>query len=143
MAAQEPTERPSLRDESAGVVAEVRGALLHAAQHVCALAELFSLEAREYGRSQVRRLVLLLVGAALLGCAYLMLNLLGVLVLGRELRDYVLAASIVAGFNAVVGGVVVLVALCRKPAGMAPATCRELKDDLQCVKLYLKGKGNS
>lgn len=142
MAEHQPTEQPSLLEQGEGVVSDVKGAVLHAARHLEALYELFVLELREYGRHQMRRMVAMLVGAVLLGVAYLLLCMLAVAFLAVEL-GLMTALVIVIAFNALAGGVAVVVAAVCKPSGIAPATGQEIKDDIQCIKLYLKGKGRS
>lgn len=142
MAENRPSERPSLFKQGEGVVSDVRGAVLSAARHFEALAELFMLELREYGQSQARRLVALLVGAVLLLSAYVMLCIFAVVLLWPVLGlDWAMGA--VLAFNVVAGVVALLVAAACKPKGLAPATSQEIKDDIQCIKLYLKEKENS
>lgn len=140
-----PEVHDSLRTQGGAVVSDVRGAVLQFTRHVEALAELLQLELQEYGHAQVRRLVLLALGAVLLLLAYVFLCLVGILVCAC-------VWGAVGAFSASGGVVVVnlsvgLWALHRgmkhKPEGIAPATCSELKDDLQCIKLYLKGKEES
>lgn len=134
--------QPTLREQSGAVVSDVRAAVLHSAQHLEALGELLRLELREYGRRQVRRVVTGALGVALLLCAYIT----GCFCVVVELQPLVglrVAFLAVIIFNAVVGGVLLLAAALRKPASLAPTTCEEIKKDIECVKIYLKGNEKS
>ena len=133
----------TLREQGGAVLGGVRESVLHATRHVEALAELLQVELNEYGRRQARRLTAALVGVALLLCAYLMLCVFAVLVLMPVLKPIWAPVLAVVIFNALVGMVALLVSKCGKPGGVAPETVKELKNDLECVKLYLKGKENS
>lgn len=140
-----PEENSSLRAQSGSVVSGVRAAVLQATRHLEALAELLQLELREYGRAQVLRVVTIVVGAALLLVAYAFFCFAAVVV-SHELWGFLgacIALGAVVLVNLLVGLAVLYVGIKRKPEGVAPATCRELKDDIQCVKLYLKGKEKS
>lgn len=146
MADFSPSEQcNSLREQGGAIVSDVRAAVLHATRHLEALAELLQLELQEYGRAQFRRMVCIAVGAVLLLVGYAFLWLVGVVVCGTLWGAWGVYGALGAAtlFNILVG----LWALCRgikrKPAGIAPATCRELNDDLQCIKLYLRGKEKS
>ena len=138
---EHPEEPATLREQGGAVLGGVREAVLHATRHVEALAELLQVELNEYGRRQARRLTAALVGVALLLCAYLMLCVFVVLVLILKPTWAPVLAVVI--FNALGGMVALLVGKCGKPAGVAPETVKELKNDLECVKLYLKGKENS
>lgn len=137
-----PEQATTLRKQSGAVVSDVRASVLHAARHLEALAELFHLELKEYGRRQTRRLIAMLVGGVLLMCAYMLLCILAVAIL-QPLVGHLWAFVAVLLFNLVVGMIAMLIGLKSKPAAIAPATTQELKDDIQCIKLYLKGKEKS
>lgn len=142
---QKDAQEDSLREQSGAVVHGVRAAVLHATQHFEALVELLQLELLEYGRAQVQRAALALAGVVLLVVAYLFLWMGLVMYCLAEWGSvgFICAVGAAVAFNLVAGGVALLAAVRRKPVGVAPATCRELKDDLQCIKLYLRGKDKS
>lgn len=123
-------------------MSDVRSAVLSATRHVESLAELFAIELREYTRSQIRRIAALVLAAVLLLCAYIVLCIWGALAL-MPLLGLQWALLVIVLVNVVLALVALLVAALCKPSAVAPATQQELKNDLQCVKLYLKGKGNS
>ncbi len=118
----------------------VRETTLHTMHHVEALTALLQMELHEYGRRQVRRFTAALVGVALLLCAYLMLCLFAAWVLTPVIKPMWAPLLAVVIFNALSGLVALLVSRNCKANGVAPETIKELKNDLECVKLYLKGK---
>ena len=68
----------------------------------------------------------------------------GVLMLQAFLIKPMWAAVLaMAIFNAHAGLVALLVSKRAKSEGVAPETVKELKNDLECVKLYLRGKEKS
>lgn len=139
-----PEKSASLRAQGSAVLGGVRGTVLHAMRHVEAIAELLQVELNEYGRRQARRLAAVMVGVVLLLCAYLMLCMFGVLMLQAFLIKPMWAAVLaMAIFNALAGLVALLVSKRAKSEGVAPETVKELKNDLECVKLYLRGKEKS
>lgn len=135
-----PENTPTLLEQGGEVVSDVRQAVLHTMQHVEALAELLHLELGEYAQRQARRAFVLAVAAVLLVSAYLMLCFYAVVEL-EPLVGMRWAILAVVAFNAVLGLVALLVAALCKPAGVAPATMQEIKNDVRCVQLYLKEKG--
>ncbi len=144
MAENNPPEKTAtLREQGGAVLGGVRETVLQATRHAEALVELFQTELNEYGRRQVRRLMAAVVGVALLLCAYLMLCIFAVLVLMPVLKPVWAPVLAVVIFNALAGLVALLISKSGKAAGVAPETVKELKNDLECVKLYLKGKENS
>lgn len=133
---------PTLREQGGEVVSDLRQVLLHTTSHFEALAELLQLELEEYARGQFKRLVAIVLSAALLGCAYLLLCVWAVV----ELSPHIglrWAFIGVALFNVVVGLVALIVGARCKPAGVAPATMQEIKNDVRCVQLYLKERHHS
>lgn len=136
------TNPPTLREQGGEVVSDLRQAVLHATRHAESLAELLHLELGEYARGQVRRALALSVAAALFVCAYLLLCAFAVVEL-QPLLGTRWAILAVVLFNVALGLVALLVAALCKPAGVAPATVQEIKNDLRCVQLYLKGKEKS
>ena len=126
------------------IASDVRGAALQAARHVESMAQLLHIELQEYARFQMRRVALIAVGSVLLLCAYALLCILGV----ELIRTYTVipeewALAAMVGFNALIGLVLLCIGIMRKPEGLAPATGREFMNDIQCIKLYLQGKGKS
>lgn len=138
-----PQENPqTLREQGREVISDVRQAALHATRHIEALAQLLQLELGEYARGQARRMLAAVMGAVLLVCAYLMLCFYAVVEL-QPLVGTRWALLAVVGVNVVLGLVALLVSALCKPAGVAPATLQELKNDVRCVQLYLKGREKS
>lgn len=143
MAEDQPPEKPeTLREQGEAVVTDLRSVSLHVFRHLESLAELFSLELREYGRRQICYMMTLIAGAVLLLCAYLVLCFFAVVALS-PLIGHTWAFLAVVAFNVVAGGVMLLVAALRKPDAVAPSTVQEIKNDIRCVQLYLKGKAKS
>lgn len=140
-----PVDSDSLREQGGAVVSGVRAAVLQATRHLEALSELLMLELREYRDAQLRRVVRIAAGAALLVAAYLLLCMAvvctGFLLWGSA--GLYVAFGVVVLFSMLAGLALLCSGISRKPEGLAPATCRELKDDIQCIKLYLKGKEKS
>ena len=137
-----PEKSSTLREQSGAVVGGVRGAVLHTMRHVEALGELLQVELQQYGQRQLRRVTWTLVGVALLLCAYMMLCFFAVTVLQQYLKPMWAVLAVVV-FNALIGLIALLVGVCNKPVGVVPETLKEFKNDLECVKLYLKGKEKS
>lgn len=140
-----PEKPPTLREQSGEVVADLRQAAAHGAHHIGALAELLQLELGEYMRGQTRRMVALMVGGVLLACAYLLLCLLAVEALRAytSVPDVRYALLIVVGGNVLLGLVALWIGRLCKPAAVAPATLQEIKNDVQCIQLYLKNREKS
>ncbi len=135
-----PEQRPGLREQAEVALSSVRLSVLHATQHLEALAALLQEELTEYGRKQTSRLAWLMVGCVLLGCAYLLLCVLAVLLLQPLVQSYPVAVTLALAFNLVTGFVALLISKRCKPDGVAPHTVQELKTDLEWIKLSLKGK---
>lgn len=135
-----PEQRPGIREQVGVALSSVRSSVLHATQHLEAVTELLQEELTEYGRKQTSRLVWLMVGCVLLGCAYLLLCVLAVLLLQPLVQSYPVAVALVLAFNLVAGFVTLLVSKRCKPDGVAPHTVQELKTDLEWIELSLKGK---
>ena len=124
------------------MVADVLRAAEHAVHHLSALTELLQLELREYARLQTKRIIAVAMGAVLLLCASLLLCLYAVLEL-QPLLGLRWSLLAVVGGNVVLGLVALLVGAHYKPAGVAPDTMQEIRNDVRCVQLYLKRKENS
>lgn len=119
-------------------VANLREAGRHAAEHADALAELLSVELREYAARQTLRMALI-AAAALPACAaWLLLCALGVLLL-ESVMAVTWAVAIVAVLNLVLAAALAVAARKSGVGEPAPLTCRELKNDWQCLKLLING----
>lgn len=137
---QNTADQPTLRQQGGVVVGGLRDAVLHFMRHVESLGELFQLEMQDYARRQRNYVVGLLIGACLMGCAYLFLCVLGTILLERVLRlEWAIAAVIL--FNVFAGLIVTLIAGYSRPTKLAPDTVQEIKNDIECAKLYLNAKG--
>lgn len=132
----------TLQKQGGTVLADVREALLQTSEHVEAVVELFRLELKEYGERQARRIVALIVGVFLLLCAYAVFCAFACVLLSMWL-SWPWAVAIVCLLNALLGGAAIVAGLRCKPGAMAPATMQEIKDDVQCIKLMLKGNTKS
>lgn len=132
----------TLQKQGGSVLADVREALLQTSDHVEAVLELFRLELREYGERQARRIVALVTGVFLLLCAYAVFCAFACVLLSMWL-GWLWAVASVCLLNALLGGVAVVVGIKCKPGAIAPATVQEIKDDVQCIKLMLKGNTKS
>lgn len=140
---RKPQSLADLQEHGGEMVADVREAALHAASHANALAQLFRMELQEYGIRQCRRLVMLAAGLFLLLVAYLAFCVVMGVLLQACLGSWLLATGIVFLFNALVGFLLLWVAAASKPGPLAPATCQELKDDVQCLKILLQPKSKN
>lgn len=132
----------TLRKQGGSVIAGVRETLLQTSDHLEAVLELFRMELREYGEKQARRVVALVAGVFFLLCAYVVFCAFACVLLSTWL-DWIWAVAAVCLINALLGGVAIVVGLKCKPGPIAPATMQELKDDVQCIKLMLKGNKKS
>ncbi len=132
----------TLQKQGGSVIADVREALLQVSDHLEAVLELFRLELREYGEKQVRRVVALVAGVFFLLCAYVVFCAFACVLLSMWL-GWIWAVAVVCLINALLGGAAIVVGLKCKPGPIAPATMQELKDDVQCIKLMLKGNTKS
>ncbi|MBQ1960419.1 MAG: phage holin family protein [Akkermansia sp.] len=132
----------TLQKQGGSVLSDARESLLQASEHIEAVLELFRLELREYGEKQVRRVVALVVGVFLLLCAYAVFCAFACVLLSTWL-GWTWAVAVVCLVNALLGVVAIVVGLKNKPGAIAPATMQELKDDVQCLKLMLKGNTKS
>lgn len=133
-------EQPGLREQVGVALSGVRVSALHAAQHLEALAALFREELAEYERKQTCRFIWLSVGAVLLGCAYLLLCVLAVLLLRPLVHSFLIAVALVLVFNLAAGLVALWISRRYKPDGIAPHTVQELKTDWEWIEHSLKGK---
>lgn len=126
------------QQQAVSPVANLREAGRHAAEHADALAELLSVELREYAARQTLRMALI-AAAALPACAaWLLLCALGVLLL-ESVMAVTWAVAIVAVLNLVLAAALAVAARKCGVGEPAPLTCRELKNDWQCLKLLING----
>ncbi len=132
----------TLQKQGGSVLSDVREALLQTSDHLEAVLELFRLELREYGEKQARRIAALVAGVFLLLCAYFVFCALLCVLLSSWL-GWVWAVAVVCLANALPGVAAVVMGLKCKPGAIAPATLQELKDDVQCIRLMLKGNTKS
>lgn len=131
-----PTAAP--QQPSVSPVANLREAGRHAAEHADALAELLSVELREYAARQTLRMALI-AAAALPACAaWLLLCALAVWLL-QPLCGWGWALAAVAVVNILLAAVLAVAARKCGVGEPAPLTCRELKNDWQCLKLLING----
>lgn len=143
MSANDTLEKQgTLREQGGAVVGGVRGAVLHAMRHMEALGELLQVELQQYGCRQMRRVTWTLIGVALLMCAYMMLCFFAITALQQYLKPMWAVLAVVV-FNVLAGLIALLVGVCCKPTAVVPETVKELKNDLECVKLYLKEREKS
>lgn len=127
-----------MQEHGGEALRDVRQALLHAWEHSVALAQLFSLELKEYGVHQMRRAIALAMGCAFLLVGYLFLCAVACLLLEMCLDSWLAAAGIVCGINMIIGIVVVARAMAAAPGPFAPATLQEIQYDAQCLKILIK-----
>lgn len=137
-----PAEQTTLQKQGGRVLADVRETALQLTTHLEALTELFRLELKEYGARQARRAAFLVAGVFLLLCAYLMLCAVACVLLS-DCVGWLWATVSVCLFNVVLGCAGLLVAAKCKPGSVAPATVQEIKDDVQCIRIMLRGNEKS
>ena len=133
-------DRPTLRQQGGVVVGGLRDAALHFVRHVESLCELFLLETQDYARRQRNYALGLALGLGFVGCAYLFLCVLAIVLLAPLLTEVWAVAAVVL-FNLLAGLITLLVAGHSQPGKLAPDTVREIKNDIECAKLYLNAKG--
>lgn len=132
----------TLQKQGGAVLADAREMLLQSSEHMGALIELFRLELREYGERQVRRIAALVAGVFLLLCAYAVFCAFACVLLSAWL-GWLWAVGIVCVANVLLGVVALMFGFRCKAGPIAPATVQEIKDDVQCIKLMLKGNTKS
>ena len=138
-----PRERlHSLQEQGGAALEGARRAALQATSHLEALMDLLCLELAEYGAHQARRVLALAFGVLLLLCAYFLLCLFICVALSGWL-GWLGAVGVVCLFNLLVGVLALVAGLKCRPGPLAPATRQELKNDVQCIRLFLKEKGKS
>ncbi len=132
----------TLQERGGEVVADARRAALNGVRHTEALVELFREELREYGQRQANRMAAILVGAGLLLVSYLLLCAALCALLGLWL-DWPYAIGIIFLVNFLAGLCLLRSGLKKKPGKLAPLTCQELSNDIQCLKLAIAEKKKS
>lgn len=133
-------EQPTLRQQGGVVVGGLRDAVLHLVRHIESLCELFQLEMQDYARRQKNYAIGLALGLGFLGCAYLFLCVLAVMLLTSALTMVWAVAAVIA-FNILAGLISLLIAGHSRSGKLAPDTVQEIKNDIECAKLYLNAKG--
>ena len=137
---REEAEQPTLRRQGGAVVDDLRDAVLHLVRYVESLCELFQLEMQSYVQRQKNCAIGVIIGFGFIGCAYLFLCALAAMLLAPVLTA-VWAVTAVVLFNVFAGLVALLVAGLSRPSKLAPDTVQEIKNDIECAKLYLNAKG--
>lgn len=107
-----------------------------AAEHVDALAQLFSVELQEYKEQQFRRMFWLAAAVVPAAAAYLLLCALGVYLLQQQ-WGWAWALGALCLFNGAAAVVGVVMGSRYGRAPFAPLTLREIKNDWQCIKLLI------
>lgn len=126
------------QQQTVSPAADLREAGRRAAEHMDAMAELLSVELREYAARQTLRMALM-AAAALPACAaWLMLCALAAILL-ESVMPGTWAVAVVAVLNIVLAAALAVAARKCGVGEPAPLTCRELKNDWQCLKLLLNG----
>lgn len=119
-----------------GLGSYVHDFFMHGFVHFGALAELFVVETTEYASLLKRHALLLCLGVAAMGLAYLACWGVLVMLLWEHWCGYG-ALGVLAAFHLGVGVLCMLAAYLTKPGPVAPMTVEELKSDLTCIKLSL------
>ncbi len=132
-----PRALASLQQQGGELLGGVKGAATHAFAHVVALLQLLRVELQQYVGKQVRRVVLIAVGALMLFFGYLVFCAFACVGVHELSDSWLLATGVVSLAHLVVGFIVVLVGAKSSPGAVAPATGQELKNDWQCVKLLI------
>ncbi len=109
---------------------------VHSYDHICALAELFTIEVGEYTQVCTRRIVLAMIGGFSAILTYLALWALLLVYLWTHCCGYC-AIGVFAGFHFATALIFIISAYRTKPGPLAPMTKEELKTDLTCIKLSL------
>lgn len=127
----------SLRERGGAVAQSAGKAVSQSAAHIATLGELLCVEVEECADRVVLKAKVLFVGLCLFLCGYGFLMVLVCYLLAQNL-GWVWALGIVGGFHLVVGTMVTAVAMNLKLGPFAPETRRELKNDVECIKILLK-----
>ena len=137
---RKPKVITTLQEQGGDLVDDVRKAARYTASHARSLLALLKVELAEYVAQQSRRAVLFAAAGVLLLFAYALLCVLLCVVLNMWLSSWAVSVAIVLLLNAVPGTILAIVALRDKPAPLAEATRRELKNDLECLRILLSNE---
>lgn len=129
----------TLREQGKSALSGLRDTLIHVVAHIRALTALFGVELQEYTARQTRRLIALVLGIFLLVCGYLTFCALLCALIGSYI-GILWGMAIVCAAHFLAAGILILLAINRKPGPLAPAARQELKNDLQCLQILLEGK---
>lgn len=129
----------ALREQGRSAASSVRDTVIHVAEHLRAVTALLGVELQEYAARQTNRLIALAAGVFLGVCGYLMLCALVCLLIGGCI-GILWGMAIVCAAHFLAAGILIILALNRKPGSLAPATRQELKNDLQCLRILLNSK---
>lgn len=127
------------RKRSEAACSDAREVCAHVQEHLTALAELFSLELSHYLRVQTIRTLLYLAAGFVLCVAYLVFWAF-VITLLSSLTGWVWATAISCALNLLAAFILFRAAGAIKPGAVAPDTLKEVKNDLQCLRLLLQNK---
>ena len=137
---RKPKVITTLQEQGGDLVDDVRKAARYTASHARSLLALLKVELAEYVAQQSRRAVLFAAAGVLLLFAYALLCVLLCVVLNMWLSSWAVSVAIVLLLNAVPGAILAIAALRDKPAPLAEATRRELKNDLECLRILLSNE---
>lgn len=137
---RKPKAITTLQEQGGNLVCDVKTAASSVLSHIGSLLALLKVELAEYGVQQAKRLVLIIVACVLLLFAYAFACVCVCFALYAWLGSWLYSTGIVLLLNAVPGFSLLCVALRAKPAPLAECTRQELKNDLECLRILLKGE---
>ncbi|MBR5876185.1 MAG: phage holin family protein [Akkermansia sp.] len=137
---RKPKVITTLQEQGGDLVDDVRKAARYTASHARSLLALLKVELAEYVAQQSRRAVLFAAAGVMLLFAYALLCVWLCVVLNTWLASWAVSVAIVLLLNAVPGLILAMMALRAKPAPLAEATRRELKNDLECLRILLSNE---
>lgn len=137
---RKPKVITTLQEQGGDLVDDVRKAARYTASHARSLLALLKVELAEYVAQQSRRAVLFAAAGVMLLFAYALLCVWLCVVLNTWLASWAASVAIVLLLNAVPGLILAMMALRAKPAPLAEATRRELKNDLECLRILLSNE---
>lgn len=137
---RKPKVITTLQEQGGGFVGDVREAASHAVSHAQSLLALFKIELAEHAAQQARRLAMFLAAGVLLLFGYAFACVLLCVALNTWLQSWLYSVGIVLLLNAVPGMLLLIAAVRTKPAPLAEATRRELKHDLECLRILLSNE---
>lgn len=126
------------KPQAVSPVADLREAGRHAVEHMDAMAELLSIELREYVARLKTHAELIIAAVLAAGVTWLLLSALGVWLL-QSCWGWGWALFAVAALNALILLALKVIIDKSSTGDPAPLTCREVKNDWQCLKLLING----